>query len=105
VAFLGKVTPGWIGPKLAKWGGASELFRKSCWGWGLCCFLDIIATRRKQAELARVKRNVTTWPRTPAKDGALALIARTERALSINVARMALFFIPNIQWSLQAGSR
>lgn len=102
--YLGSAAPQWIGPKLAGWGGSSELLRKSCWGWGLSCLLDIAATRRKQDELGRMERKVRAWPHSAAKTQALSLIRRTEVALYINLARMVLFFIPNAQWSLRPDS-
>lgn len=102
--FLGKVAPVWIGRRLEKYGGADELVRKSCWGWGLCCFFDVLATRRKRAELERMARNVASWPESVAKQHAIAVIDRSRTALKINFVRGILFFVPNVQWSLRKES-
>jgi hypothetical protein len=102
--FLGKVAPGWIGKRLESYGGADELVRKSCWGWGMCCLFDVLSTRRKRAELERMALNVASWPESAAKQRALAVIGRSQTALRINLARGVLFIIPNIQWSLRKGS-
>jgi len=52
VSFLGRVAPGLIGRRLQAVGGAAEVERRSCWGWGLFCFFDACVCLRKLQELA-----------------------------------------------------
>jgi hypothetical protein len=115
-AYLGWTAPNWIGKKLERFGGANELGRVSCFGWGAWCAMEILSSSCKLKELARMQREVEeTYTQIPSlfspgkasqnKLEALRLIAKSRRALQYNVVRSVLFLIPDIQWCLKPGSR
>lgn len=54
-SFLGVTAPRWLGPWLAPVGGADELGRRSCYGWGVFNLLDLAATVLKLSELAKME--------------------------------------------------
>ena len=50
-SFLGAAAPRWLEPWLTPLGGADELGRRSCYGWGVFNLLDVAATVLKLREL------------------------------------------------------
>lgn len=107
LAYLGWSAPGWIGKKLKRFGGADEMGRLSCYGWGSWCFFDIVSCFYRLQELGKMEQIV----KETYKDGcvnkkeALAQCVKSRRSLRYNMIRSTLFLIPDLQWCLKPGSK
>eukprot|EP00959_Pyramimonas_sp_CCMP1952_P378372 7926240-Pyramimonas_sp.AAC.1 len=89
-----------------RFGSVDPQGRWSCFGWGAWCLLEMTSSVYKLKELANMQREVETkYNPGVNRDQALRVIAKSRRALHLNLLRSLLFLVPDIQWCLKPGSR